>query len=104
MATITFIDPAPFSARFKESNYPVVMVREKNTSTITFIDPAPFNARFKESDYPVVMVREKNIFKSKVTQNLPFRIRFTSIGVPGYGPTGFPGIGIQVIGYNNYII
>ncbi len=39
-----------------------------------------------------------------VFDELPFRIRFTNIIVPGYGPNNVPGIGIQVIGYSNYIL
>ena len=73
-------------------------------ASIKFIDPAPFNARFRETSYPVTRIQESNHFHAKVEQTLPFRIRFTSIGVPSYGPPGFPGIGIQIIDYNNYIL
>lgn len=73
-------------------------------ASIKFIDSAPFHVRFSALDYPVTKIREKKSFRSKINHDLPFRIRFTSIGVPGYGPSGFPGIGIQVIGYNNYIL
>jgi hypothetical protein len=40
----------------------------------------------------------------KINDVLPFRVRFTNIMVPGYGPGNVPGIGIQVIGYSNYIL
>jgi hypothetical protein len=39
-----------------------------------------------------------------INQTIPFRVRFTSIGIEGYGPNNVPGIGIQVIGYSNYIL
>lgn len=49
-----------------------------------------------------------NIVSSKrtvvINQTVPFRVRFTSIGVEGYGPNNVPGIGIQVIGFSNYIL
>lgn len=35
---------------------------------------------------------------------LPFRIKLTNIAVPGYGPNNIPGIGVQVIGFSNYIL
>lgn len=40
----------------------------------------------------------------RINQVLPFRIRFTDIKIPGYGPNNVPPIGIQVIGYSNYIL
>ena len=35
---------------------------------------------------------------------LPFRIRFTTIGIEGYASSNPPGIGIQIIGFSNWII
>jgi hypothetical protein len=40
----------------------------------------------------------------KVTDILPYRIRFTNIGIPSYRAFSVPPIGIQVIGYSNWII
>lgn len=40
----------------------------------------------------------------KINDVVPFRVRFTNIMVPGYGSNNIPGIGIQVIGYSNYIL
>lgn len=40
----------------------------------------------------------------KINETLPFRVRFTNIQVPGYSKTNPPGIGIAVIGFNNYIL
>ena len=39
----------------------------------------------------------------KITEVLPFRIRFTTIGIPS-AYSGIPGIGLQIIGINNYIL
>lgn len=35
---------------------------------------------------------------------LPFRIKFVNIGIPSYGPSNVPPIGIAIIGVNNYIL
>ena len=40
----------------------------------------------------------------KINEVLPFRVRFTTIGIVGYSPSNFPGIGLQVIGLSNYIL
>jgi hypothetical protein len=40
----------------------------------------------------------------KINEVLPFRIRITNIQVPGYSITNPPGIGIAIIGLNNYIL
>ena len=39
----------------------------------------------------------------KVEEVLPFRVKFTTIGIsPAYA--NIPGIGLQIIGINNYIL
>jgi hypothetical protein len=40
----------------------------------------------------------------KINDVIPFRVRFTNIMVPGYNSANIPGIGLQVIGYSNYIL
>jgi hypothetical protein len=57
----------------------------------------------KESNYGVAKIVNPNRIV-RIDQRLPFRIKFTTIGVEGYGPNNVPGIGIQVIGYSNYIL
>ena len=39
-----------------------------------------------------------------VTEILPFRLTITNIGIVGYSASNPPGIGIQVIGFSNYIL
>jgi hypothetical protein len=53
-----------------------------------------------------IIAKPKAVRFPKVTIQgpLPFRVRFTSITVPGYGVDNVPGIGLQVIGFNNYIL
>ena len=38
------------------------------------------------------------------TEILPFRLSITNIGIQGYSQTNPPGIGVQVIGFSNYIL
>lgn len=40
----------------------------------------------------------------KINDVLPFRVKFTNIGIEGYSATNPAGIGIAVIGFNNYIL
>jgi len=53
-------------------------------------------------DYP-----KTNILYSarltKINEVLPFRIKLTNIGIPS-AYSNIPGIGLQVIGINNYIL
>ncbi len=45
-------------------------------------------------------------FSKKVLINdiLPFRLKITNIGIEGVNPLNPPGIGVQVIGFSNYIL
>ena len=47
------------------------------------------------ADYPKI---------TTVTEVLPFRLTITNIGIEGYSPSNPPGIGVQVIGFSNYIL
>jgi hypothetical protein len=40
----------------------------------------------------------------KINEVLPFRIKFTNIVIEGYNKSNPAGIGIAVIGFNNYIL
>lgn len=40
----------------------------------------------------------------RIQETLPFRLRITNIGIEGYRENNPPGIGIQVIGFSNYIL
>jgi hypothetical protein len=54
------------------------------------------------TDYP-----KTNILYSatltKINEVLPFRIKLTNIGIPS-AYSNIPGIGLQIIGINNYIL
>lgn len=55
------------------------------------------------SEYPIVDIKHSNKGVA-INSILPFRIRLTSIKVPGYSATNFPGIDLQIIGLSNYIL
>ncbi len=58
----------------------------------------------ENSKYSRSSIRYKDNRQIRINEVLPFRVRFTDIKVPGYGPNNIPGIGLQVIGYSNYIL
>jgi hypothetical protein len=59
--------------------------------------------KINTKDYSVFnIVRPKRIVL--VNETIPFRVRFTTVGIEGYGANNVPGIGIQVIGFSNYIL
>jgi hypothetical protein len=60
-----------------------------------------------------VLIENDNFFRSTILESrgtvlinevLPFRVRFTDIKIPGYNQNNIPGIGLQIIGYSNYIL
>lgn len=42
--------------------------------------------------------------KVSINQILPFKIKLNNIGIEGINPLNPPGIGMQVIGFSNYIL
>ena len=42
--------------------------------------------------------------KVSINQILPFKIKLTNIGIEGINPLNPPGIGMQIIGFSNYIL
>lgn len=59
--------------------------------------------KIETADYPISKISEGRRLV-RINETLPFRVRFTTIMVPGYSSTNIPGIGIQVIGFSNYIL
>jgi hypothetical protein len=61
--------------------------------------------KIESKDYPILRLTQKRYPKTiRINDTLPFRIRLTNIMVPGYNQNNIPGIGLQVIGYSNYIL
>ena len=65
------------------------------SSTATVSDIAPKSSGVISVSYPQVVTP---------TDILPFRLTITNIGIEGYRPNNPPGIGVQVIGFSNYIL
>ena len=42
--------------------------------------------------------------KVRINEILPFKIKLTNIGIEGIDPLNPPGIGLQIIGFSNYIL
>jgi hypothetical protein len=61
------------------------------------------SAVISRKNYPISKISEGRR-SVRINKVLPFRIKFTNIMVPGYGPSNPAGIGIAVIGFNNYIL
>jgi hypothetical protein len=53
--------------------------------------------------YPLVQV-ENFTRNTAITEVLPFRVKFSAIQIQAIGLGNTPGIGLQVIGYSNYIL
>ena len=54
------------------------------------------------TDYPKTKVLYSTRL-TKINEVLPFRIKLTNIGIPS-AYSNIPGIGLQIIGINNYIL
>lgn len=54
-------------------------------------------------DFLITRIEDKSP-RVSIEETIPFRVRLTNITVPGYSSTNIPGIGIQVIGFSNYIL
>lgn len=53
------------------------------------------------TDYPITKI-SSSIPLIEIQEILPFRVKLTTIGIEA--SNNFPGIGLQVIGVNNYIM
>lgn len=72
-------------------------------ASAVIVDKSGTTRKIAEKDYPrFSIVPSKRTVR--IDETLPFRIKLTNIIVPGYGPSNVPGVGIQVIGYSNYIL
>jgi hypothetical protein len=64
-----------------------------NTVVVSDLKPTPSN--FQKVNYAKVITP---------ASVLPFRLTLTNIGIEGHDPANPPGIGIQIIGFSNYIL
>jgi hypothetical protein len=66
-------------------------------ASVVISDKSLIPSKIKSKSYPVAKL------DAIATEILPFRVRFTNIGLLG-ATAGIPGIGLQIIGINNYIL
>ena len=83
------------SSKIKTVNYSKTTLTDVKTKTkITPIKG------FKSSGIKTVDYSKK----VRINEILPFKIKLTNIGIEGINPLNPPGIGMQVIGFSNYIL
>lgn len=70
------------------------VIKDKNKNKLKAINAV---------SYAIINVAN-NTRSVKINEVLPFRVKFTNIGIPGYSVSNPAGIGIAVIGLNNYIL
>jgi hypothetical protein len=70
------------------------IIKNKTKTKLKAINALTYGAVKISKPYPIV----------KINEVLPFRIRITNIQVPGYDSLHPAGIGIAIIGLNNYIL
>ena len=101
MASIVISDKSLTSSKIKSKNYPVTKL-DNVGNLATVIDIKDFLTSTKEKDYAIIDILPDQR-TSIINQVLPFRVRFTNIGILG-AYANIPGIGLQIIEVNNYIL
>ena len=101
MAYIAITDKSLTSSKFKSKNYPKTSL-EDISNTVKITDIKNFVENLIQKDYAKLEIRPDNR-EAVVLELLPFRVRFENI-VLNVANAGVPGIGLQIIGVNNYIL
>jgi hypothetical protein len=101
MAYIAIADKSLTSSKIKSKNYPkTTLIDINNTTTIADIKNSVKN--LIQTNYAKLEIRPDNK-EAVILELLPFRVRFTNIGL-NVASANVPGIGLQIIGINNYIL
>jgi hypothetical protein len=93
--TKTLSNIKPFNSTVSNVTLGAVLAITTLTNTVAVSDLKPVPSNFQEVDYAKV------ITPSSV---LPFRLTITNITLEGFAGAGIPGIGVQIIGFSNYIL
>jgi hypothetical protein len=94
-STKTLSNIKPFNSTASNAALGAVLAIATLTNTVAVSDLRPLPSNFQKVDYAKVITP---------ASVLPFRLTLTNIGIEGYDPANPPGIGIQVIGFSNYIL
>ena len=93
--TKTLSNIKPFNSTASNVALGAVLAIATLTNTVAVYDLKAIPSNFQNVNYAKVITP---------TSVLPFRLTLTNIGIEGYDPANPPGIGIQIIGFSNYIL
>jgi len=93
--TTTLSNIKPFNSTASNVALGAVLAIATLTNTVVISDLKAIPSNFQNVNYAKVITP---------ASVLPFRVSLTNIGLQGYDPANPPGIGIQVIGFSNYIL
>jgi len=93
--TTTLSNIKPFNSTASNVALGAVLAIATLTNTVAISDLKPLPSNFQNVNYAKVITP---------ASVLPFRVSLTNIGLQGYDPANPPGIGIQIIGFSNYIL
>ena len=93
--TKTLSNIKPFNSTASNVALGTVLAIATLTNTVVVSDLKSIPSNFQNVNYAKVITP---------ASVLPFRLTITNIGIQGFDPANPPGIGIQVIGFSNYIL
>ena len=93
--TTTLEDIKPSTLNIQNIAYGALATVLALSITATAVDIKPTTSNIQSINYSKIVT---------ATTILPFRLTITNIGIEGYNPNNPPGIGVQVIGFSNYIL
>jgi hypothetical protein len=93
--TKTLSDIKTFNSTASNVALGAVLTIATLTNTVSISDLIPTSSNFQNVNYAKVITP---------ASVLPFRVSLTNVGIEGYDPANPPGIGIQIIGFSNYIL
>ena len=101
MASVIVKDKSFTSSKINLTNYPISKLENiGNLATVSEI--SNILTSLEESSYAIAEILPDKRSQS-IYEFLPFRVKFTTIGI-GSEYANIPGIGLQVIEVNNYIL
>jgi len=93
--TKTLSNIQPFNSTASNVALGAVLAIATLTNTVVVSDLKSIPSNFQNVNYAKVITP---------VSFLPFMVSLTNIGLEGYDPANPPGIGIQIIGFSNYIL
>jgi hypothetical protein len=94
-STKTLSNIKPFEQTLSNIAFGTIIAATTIVNPSTIVDLKPTISNLQTVNYSKVVT---------ATSIMPFRLSLTNIGIEGYDPANPPGIGIQIIGFSNYIL